>query len=175
MPAPSGDDRGRNRYGREPRDIGPGKPPLSDSWLEKRRPDADDGDENHDAEQCEPRLLSRPLLKSCFGLGDEPGRAEQNIAEHESAADDKREWLHPVEHRSRELPSLHFVATDESAEHDTLRVGREQGPPEKRLVPHEAAPLPLHSKLQCHAAKNEAQQHYQDRKIVGRNYYCEGK
>src|SRR5690606_26286036 len=112
----------------------------------------------------------RPCLELAGRLDDQPRAAEQRVAEHQRRADEKTERREPVERatceaRAREIETLH-----ERAEHDTLKERRGDRAPEESPVPDPPAAIRLEAKLERDAAKDQTEQHEDERQIERRQY-----
>ena len=153
------DQRGHDRHRRQEGDVRPAKPAPDNLGVRQRHPDAHRQDRDQHRDQAHPAGAARPILQVAFGLEHDPGGAEQRVAEHEREPGKERKRRHPVERRPGEVPSLHFEALDEGAEHDPLREGRDQRAAAEGAVPETTQRLVLEAELESDAAKHQRQQH----------------
>ncbi len=116
-----------------------------------------------------------PVLEGAFGLQDEPARAEQRVAEHQRDAGHQRERGEAVERTAGKLAPVGLKALDEGAEHDALRKGAERRAVAERIVPERAALGVPVAELERDAAKDQREQHDDDREIDRRQDDGEGE
>ena len=114
-------------------------------------------------------------LQVAFGLHHQPRGAEQSIAEQQADACRERKRLDPVEAAAREVPAGDREALHVVAEHDALEERGDERTREERPVPPVAPAVRLQPELEGDAAKDEAEQHQQDRKVERGNDDREGQ
>ena len=123
---PTGADRDQQRHlGRE-QNLRPGEPALVIGAAEERRRRADQADAGDQSRA--PSLPARRKQWSwsgALGLHDQPGRAEQGIADDQADADQQAERRQPVPPAAGIGAALDRDALEQRAERDALREGRD--------------------------------------------------
>ena len=123
----------------------------------------------------EPSQRPRPILERSLGFQDQPARAEQAVAEDERDAGQERERGEAVERTAGEVAAFGLEALDERAEHDALGESAEDGAVVEGVIPEGPMLGVAVAELERDAAKDERQQHDEDRKIDRRYDDGEGE
>ena len=130
-------------------------------------------DEQQNPEQAPARLLPRPLLQIVLGFHVQPGRAQQAVADHQAKPGQQRKRCDPVPTGAGENPAADREALDEVAQHHALGKRGDQRAKAESAVPDPFARARHIAKLEGDAAKQQAEQHHQDREIERRHDHRE--
>ena len=119
-------DADEQRHLRREQNLRPGEPALVVGAAQERRRRADQADAGDQSRW--PSLPARRKLWSwtdALGLHDQPGRAEQGVADHQADPDQQAEGREPVPPAAGIGASLDRDALEQGAERDALRQRRD--------------------------------------------------
>jgi hypothetical protein len=115
------------------------------------------------------------LLNRAFSLEHQPASTEQPVTEDERNSGQYGERRQKVERRADEGAPFDPEALDESAQHDALRDGRDDGAVEEAMIPEGPVLGVTEAELKGDTAKHQCQQHDRHGKIERRNDDGEGQ
>ena len=127
-------------------------------------------DHRHERKHAHERrlgLTARALGDFAVRLHHQPSGAEQGVAHRHPQAAQQGERGCPIEWSAGEDAVLHFDALDDAAEDHALTNGGNRRTAGEGNVPVALARHRDRAKFECDAAKNQRQQHDEDRKVQG--------
>src|SRR5258706_2040060 len=110
-------------------------------------------------------MTARGGLNLASSFQDQPAGAKQPISEQQRNPRQQRKGRHEVESRAGELPSVDPEALDEGSDHHALGKGRDRRAVAEAVVREGAMRRVAEPKLERDAAKDQGQQHDEDREI----------
>ncbi len=115
-------------------------------------------------------------MQLALGFHDQPGAAQHGVCHHHANAAEQREGLQPVQRPARKGAPGHLDAVDVCAQRNALEERRHQRAADKRLVPDVAlAVIGLEAELERHAAKDQPQQHEDQRQVERAEHHRVGQ
>ncbi|MNT20205.1 hypothetical protein D3C72_1555060 [compost metagenome] len=146
----------------------PAEPALKIERLEERRPQADDAHGGDCAERAFEGEAASPVRQVAMGLHDQPGGAEQRIADDDGDAGDDRERCQPVPPTAGIGAIFDRNALNQRPERDALREGGQHRAAGESPVPEILGPSRAPAVLEGDATEDEADDHGDNRRVERR-------